>query len=187
MRLGSLAVRGRSAPNLTLTGGPQLSSHKELARRFGGAPCRLHEQTREGGPLTASAPVGIPKGLLLAVSSSPCSGLLGVCSCVQPGRAPVEGRRVARWGYAGEAKAKISQRELRNHNGAIMRQVDQGETFTVTRNGVPVAGLLPHDASASDRRERFVPVDSISAGIDALPRRGSAVPDRACRTRRRTR
>jgi antitoxin (DNA-binding transcriptional repressor) of toxin-antitoxin stability system len=32
---------------------------------------------------------------------------------------------------------KISQRELRNDSGTIMRRVEQGERFTVTRNGIP--------------------------------------------------
>lgn len=37
----------------------------------------------------------------------------------------------------------ISQRELRNDNAEIMRAVEQGETYTVTRRGVPVARLSP--------------------------------------------
>lgn len=63
----------------------------------------------------------------------------------------------------------ISQRELRNDNGAIMRRVEQGERFTVTRNGVPVADLLPHDRSSSDQRRRFVPTAEIAAGVGSLP------------------
>ncbi|MCP3798153.1 type II toxin-antitoxin system prevent-host-death family antitoxin [Allokutzneria sp. A3M-2-11 16] len=38
----------------------------------------------------------------------------------------------------------IGQRELRNENAEIMRRVEAGETFTVTRNGKPVADLVPH-------------------------------------------
>jgi prevent-host-death family protein len=38
----------------------------------------------------------------------------------------------------------IGQRELRNDNAEIMRRVEAGETFTVTRNGRPVADLVPH-------------------------------------------
>ena len=45
----------------------------------------------------------------------------------------------------------ITQRELRNDSGEIMRRLDQGESFVVTRNGVPVAELTPL------RRHRFVP------------------------------
>ena len=37
----------------------------------------------------------------------------------------------------------ISQRELRNDNAEIMRNVEQGESYTVTRRGVPVARLSP--------------------------------------------
>ena len=44
----------------------------------------------------------------------------------------------------------ITQRELRNDSGEIMRRLDQGESFIVTRNGVPVAELTPL------RRHRFV-------------------------------
>ncbi len=45
---------------------------------------------------------------------------------------------------------EISQRELRNDSGAVMRQLDQGRSFVVTRNGVPVGELSPL------RRHRFV-------------------------------
>lgn len=37
----------------------------------------------------------------------------------------------------------ISQRELRNENARIVRAVESGESFLVTRNGVPVAVLRP--------------------------------------------
>jgi prevent-host-death family protein len=37
----------------------------------------------------------------------------------------------------------ISQRELRNDNAEVIRGVEQGETYTVTRRGVPVARLVP--------------------------------------------
>jgi len=43
----------------------------------------------------------------------------------------------------------ISQRELRNDSGEIMRALDRGEEFIVTRNGVPVGELRP-------ARRRFV-------------------------------
>ena len=35
----------------------------------------------------------------------------------------------------------ISQRELRNDSGAILREVQAGQTIVVTRNGVPAAEL----------------------------------------------
>jgi prevent-host-death family protein len=37
----------------------------------------------------------------------------------------------------------IAQRELRNDNAQIVDAVASGETFIVTRNGVPVAELRP--------------------------------------------
>ena len=37
----------------------------------------------------------------------------------------------------------ISQRELRNDNAEVIRGVEQGETYMVTRRGVPVARLVP--------------------------------------------
>jgi prevent-host-death family protein len=66
-------------------------------------------------------------------------------------------------------RTKISQRELRNDSGAIMRRVEAGERFIVTRNGVAVADLLPHDQSDVDQRRRFVPVADIAAGLTRLP------------------
>jgi prevent-host-death family protein len=62
----------------------------------------------------------------------------------------------------------LSQRELRNDSGAIMRRVQRGERFTVTRNGVPVADLVPHE-SGPERPRRFIPVAQIAAGTSELP------------------
>jgi prevent-host-death family protein len=44
----------------------------------------------------------------------------------------------------------LTQRELRNESGEIMRALDAGESFVVTRRGVPVGDLTPI------RRKRFV-------------------------------
>lgn len=38
---------------------------------------------------------------------------------------------------------EVTQRELRNESGGIMRALDRGEIFVVTRNGVPVGELRP--------------------------------------------
>ncbi|MFT7648727.1 MAG: antitoxin (DNA-binding transcriptional repressor) of toxin-antitoxin stability system [Candidatus Poriferisodalaceae bacterium] len=46
--------------------------------------------------------------------------------------------------------SEISQRELRNDSGRIMRALTEGETFTITRNGEPIGELAPL------RRHRFV-------------------------------
>ena len=63
----------------------------------------------------------------------------------------------------------ISQRELRDNSGAIMRRVQQGERFTVTRKGIPVADLVPHGESGPDRPRRFVPAAQIASGASELP------------------
>lgn len=42
----------------------------------------------------------------------------------------------------------IGQRELRNDNAEIIRRVEAGESFIVTRRGVPVADLIPHQRDA---------------------------------------
>ncbi|WP_199044132.1 type II toxin-antitoxin system Phd/YefM family antitoxin [Glycomyces salinus] len=38
---------------------------------------------------------------------------------------------------------RITQRELRNESGRILRATEHGEEFIVTRNGTPVARLTP--------------------------------------------
>ncbi|MGH3979570.1 MAG: type II toxin-antitoxin system Phd/YefM family antitoxin [Pseudonocardiaceae bacterium] len=38
----------------------------------------------------------------------------------------------------------ITQRELRNDSGTIMRAVEHGESFTITRNGTPVGRVIPN-------------------------------------------
>ena len=57
----------------------------------------------------------------------------------------------------------ITQRELRNDSGEIMRRLDQGQAFVVTRNGVPVGELIPL------RRRRFVPRDNVVAAFVHAP------------------
>ena len=52
--------------------------------------------------------------------------------------------------YAKVVSSVISQRELRNDSGRIMRALTEGETFVITRNGEPVGELTPL------RRHRFV-------------------------------
>lgn len=58
---------------------------------------------------------------------------------------------------------EITQRELRNQSGEIMRKLDEGETFIVTRNGVPVGELAPL------RRHRFVAAEAAVALFQAAP------------------
>jgi antitoxin (DNA-binding transcriptional repressor) of toxin-antitoxin stability system len=56
----------------------------------------------------------------------------------------------------------ISQRELRNDSGAIMRALDRGEVFLVTRNGIPVGELRP-------ARRRFVSRDLLLEAFANAP------------------
>jgi prevent-host-death family protein len=58
---------------------------------------------------------------------------------------------------------KITQRELRNESGEIMRALDRGEAFVVTRNGVPVGELTPL------RQRQFVPADVAVAVFATAP------------------
>lgn len=58
---------------------------------------------------------------------------------------------------------EITQRELRNRSGEIMRALDEGEVFIVTRNGVPVGELAPL------RRHRFIAAEATLAKFRAAP------------------
>jgi prevent-host-death family protein len=48
----------------------------------------------------------------------------------------------------------IPQRDLRNRNAQIIEQVHAGESFVVTRNGVPVADVTPHVPTSRPPRLR---------------------------------
>lgn len=50
---------------------------------------------------------------------------------------------------------QISQRQLRNDSGAIMRGLNDGTSYVVTSNGVPVGELKPL------RAHRFVRADVV--------------------------
>ena len=58
---------------------------------------------------------------------------------------------------------EITQRELRNQSGEIMRALDRGEAFVVTRNGVPVGELMPL------RHHRFVAAEAAMAVFATAP------------------
>ena len=71
----------------------------------------------------------------------------------------------------------ITQRELRNDSGAVLREVQAGQTIIVTRNGVPVAELRPIPprsfvprlviATAAERASR-VDAARMRADLDAV-------------------
>jgi prevent-host-death family protein len=54
---------------------------------------------------------------------------------------------------------RITQRELRNDSGRVMRALDKGKSFIVTRNGVPVGELIPL------RQRVFVPAEAALAAF----------------------
>lgn len=58
---------------------------------------------------------------------------------------------------------EITQRELRNDSGRIMRAVERGSSFTITRNGTPIGRLIPL------RRRTFVPRDEVLAAFATAP------------------
>lgn len=59
----------------------------------------------------------------------------------------------------------IRQSELRNNNAEIMRRVADGESFTITVHGRPVANLVPHQRQATSR---LVPTAEIETRIAQL-------------------
>lgn len=58
---------------------------------------------------------------------------------------------------------RLTQRQLRNESGDVMRALDAGESFIVTRNGAPVGDLTPV------RRHRFVSRDAALAAFAHAP------------------
>jgi antitoxin (DNA-binding transcriptional repressor) of toxin-antitoxin stability system len=67
-----------------------------------------------------------------------------------------------------EMAREITQRQPRNESGEIMRALDRGESFVITRNGVPVGELLPL------RRRHFVPAPLAIAAFAGAPSSTSA-------------
>ncbi|GAA1076583.1 type II toxin-antitoxin system Phd/YefM family antitoxin [Tsukamurella spumae] len=59
----------------------------------------------------------------------------------------------------------IAQRELRNDNAAVMKSVEAGETFVVTRNGTPVAELRPVGAGRRMFVRRADLRNALGAGV----------------------
>lgn len=69
---------------------------------------------------------------------------------------------------------RISQRELRNDNAAIIRAVEAGESFTVTKRGVPVARLTPVPEADLRRVRPATPGHDVAALPRVVPSRSSA-------------
>ena len=92
------------------------------------------------------------------------------------GRPPEPERRPASPTPATDPEVVLTQRELRNRSGEIMRGLEQGQRYLVTSNGVPVGELAPrhrrHFTPRAQIREAFAgapPVDLelLRADLDA--------------------
>ncbi|MGI8696974.1 MAG: type II toxin-antitoxin system Phd/YefM family antitoxin [Mycobacteriales bacterium] len=59
---------------------------------------------------------------------------------------------------------ELTQRELRNNSGEIVRALNRGEAFVVTRDGVAAGELLPL------RRGHFVSAEVTVAAFAGAPR-----------------
>jgi prevent-host-death family protein len=66
----------------------------------------------------------------------------------------------------GPMAKTIAQRELRNENAKVIEAVAAGESFVVTRNGVPVAELRPIQPA----RRTFVPTAELRSLAASGPR-----------------
>jgi prevent-host-death family protein len=72
---------------------------------------------------------------------------------------------------------ELSQGELRNDSGEVMRALEQGESFIVTRNGMPIGSLTPLKESYFTktttaiglmRRAPKIDYKSLRADLDAV-------------------
>ena len=74
--------------------------------------------------------------------------------------------------YVISMTRKLTQRELRNNSGEVMRALDEGEDFIVTRNGKPVGELRPY------KPRQFIPETSSSSLRGRAAHRLRGVPGR---------
>jgi antitoxin (DNA-binding transcriptional repressor) of toxin-antitoxin stability system len=61
---------------------------------------------------------------------------------------------------------EITQRQLRNDSGEVMRGLDSGDSFVVTRNGVAVGQLTPISRRRFVSREAALTAFAAAAAID---------------------
>ena len=66
--------------------------------------------------------------------------------------------------YNNRMPRETTQRQLRNASGEVMRALDAGVSFLLTRNGVPVGELTPFE------RRGFVPKASVLAAFKRAAR-----------------
>jgi antitoxin (DNA-binding transcriptional repressor) of toxin-antitoxin stability system len=64
-------------------------------------------------------------------------------------------------------RKEITQRQLRNDSGEVMRALDLGDTFVVTRNGIAVGELTAIKRRRLVARDVVVEAFARAAAIDA--------------------
>ena len=69
--------------------------------------------------------------------------------------------------YSSDVSTTISQRELRNNSAVIMRRLRDGESFTLTSNGVVVGSLTPTAQPTS----LLITRPATTRGLDGFPLR----------------
>jgi antitoxin (DNA-binding transcriptional repressor) of toxin-antitoxin stability system len=62
----------------------------------------------------------------------------------------------------------ITQRELRNDSGEVMRSLDRGDSFIVTRNGIPVGTLAPFHTKQLVQKSVVLEAFRSAPAIDAI-------------------
>lgn len=62
----------------------------------------------------------------------------------------------------------VPARDVRNHYAQILREVEGGETFTVTSDGRPIATISPYVAPQPIGPQTWVPVGQVIGGLSHL-------------------
>ncbi|NAZ75550.1 type II toxin-antitoxin system prevent-host-death family antitoxin [Kineococcus sp. T13] len=62
----------------------------------------------------------------------------------------------------------ISAEDLRDQLARVLREVQEGETFTVTREGRPVATIGPHEPSQPGGPQTWVPAGQVIGALAHL-------------------
>ena len=143
---------------------------EELVSSGGSGDCAYHGVYERPGTYRLEASAGNATGVVEGVEvrrTGRCDVLQTVEVAVELGaELPIgtgDCNTVARSATVLVMSRTITQRELRNDSGEIMRSLDQGESFIVTRNGTPVGELTPL------RRHRFVSTDTVVAMFRHAP------------------
>ncbi|WP_337063442.1 type II toxin-antitoxin system Phd/YefM family antitoxin [Kineococcus sp. G2] len=62
----------------------------------------------------------------------------------------------------------VPVRDVRNHYAQIMREVQDGETFTVTSEGRPIATISPYTPPQPTGPQTWVPVGQVIGALSHL-------------------